>query len=164
MFESVVIANYFIEKSLNSGNVILTPMKLLKLVYIAHGWYLGLTGKPLINETVMAWKFGPVVGSVYQQFKRYGGTKIIEPAPVPPSYHLPVHVTRFLDKIWEIYSGFTAVQLSTMTHKPGTPWDKVWNQQGGKDQLAAEISNKIIQEHYSQKVQRNEKSQLKIDG
>jgi len=37
----------------------LTPMQVLKLAYIAHGWQLGLHGRPLINEPVEAWKYGP---------------------------------------------------------------------------------------------------------
>ncbi len=79
MENAVAIANYFVRKSLDSG-IPVTPMKLVKLVYVAHGWYLGLTGEPLIAEGVQAWKYGPVVPSVYDKFKMYGGSAITEPA------------------------------------------------------------------------------------
>src|SRR5215467_7486621 len=55
-----------------------TPMQLLKLVYFAHGWYLALTGERLIDERVEAWKYGPVVPSIYHEFKRFGNEPITE--------------------------------------------------------------------------------------
>ena len=36
MYPSLVVSNFFINKSIEEG-VELTPMKLLKLVYITHG-------------------------------------------------------------------------------------------------------------------------------
>ena len=42
-----------------------TPMHVLKLVYLCHGWCLGFTGEALINEPVEAWTYGPVVPTVY---------------------------------------------------------------------------------------------------
>jgi uncharacterized phage-associated protein len=59
-YPAAAIANEFIKVAKRNG-VLLTPMKLQKLVYFAHGWYLALLGKPLINEPVEAWKFGPVI-------------------------------------------------------------------------------------------------------
>ncbi len=39
---------------------ILTPMHLLRLVYISHGWMLAIYGRSLFHESVEAWKYGPV--------------------------------------------------------------------------------------------------------
>jgi len=50
-YSSFEVANYFIKKSLQEKRPI-TPMKLQKLIYFAHGWNLGLAGKPLINELI----------------------------------------------------------------------------------------------------------------
>ncbi|WP_366513810.1 type II toxin-antitoxin system antitoxin SocA domain-containing protein [Planktotalea sp.] len=44
-------------------------MKLQKLVYIAYGWHLALSGKKLFTEEIEAWKHGPVVPSLYHEFK-----------------------------------------------------------------------------------------------
>ena len=58
----------------------------------------------------------------------------------------------FLNKIWDEYKGLSGVTLSAITHKPGTPWDIIWNQRGGKNQKNAIIPNDLIKEHYKSKI------------
>jgi len=82
-YPALAIANEFI-KVARERNKQLTPMELLKLVYFAHGWYLALSGVPLINEPVQAWRFGPVIPSIYHAFKRYGSGPIIALATSDP--------------------------------------------------------------------------------
>ena len=53
-----------------------TPLHLVKLVYISHGWVLGFHGIPLIRESVEAWKYGPVIPAVYHRYKPFGGSHI----------------------------------------------------------------------------------------
>ena len=156
MEHPIAIANYFIKKSFEDGTE-LTPMKLLKLVYIAHGWHLGLTEEPLVGERVEAWKYGPVIPSVYNEYKSYGNRSISKLAyrfneggqfmsPLPDEATTP-----FLDEIWEVYKIYNGLQLSTLTHQTGTPWDTVWNRQGGRNIKGAEITNDLIAAHYKTK-------------
>ena len=153
MLDPIAIANYFIKKSWERGTE-LTPMKLVKLVYIAHGWYLGITDQPLLTEVPQAWQYGPVVPTVYHSFKSYGNgqvtrlhTVINAGGPITPDVN--DNATQLLlNKVWEIYSRYNGPQLSTLTHQPDTPWDIVWNQQGGKHQRSAIIPNDIIATHY----------------
>ncbi|MEO7215667.1 type II toxin-antitoxin system antitoxin SocA domain-containing protein [Mucilaginibacter sp.] len=154
MYSSHQIANFFIKKSLSTG-VELTPMKLLKLCYISHGWHLGLYNTELLNEAIFAWKYGPVINSVYHDFKKYRDGQVSElyvdfmtgTIPLPTEDKAP-----FLDKIWNIYKGFNGVQLSTMTHQPNTPWDITWNQNGGKNKTSAIIPNDLIKDYYSKRL------------
>jgi len=155
------VANFFIEKSM-AVNKLLTNMQVVKLTYIAHGWYLGFTGQPLINELAQAWMYGPVVPSVYEQFKTCGRNPITKVAsqtlPSGETSNYPLSdkgLIPFLDKIWEAYGKYSGSALSDMTHQPGTPWDEVWNKQGGKDGWEVPIPNPLIQSHYNQLVTRN---------
>jgi uncharacterized phage-associated protein len=154
------VANYFVNRALSEGGTELTPMKLLKLVYLSHGWYLGLNdAKPLIAEAVQAWKFGPVITSVYHDFKSYNNSQITALAfdIASASYSCvtdPSKVT-FLDRIWEVYKGYSGLQLSTLTHEPGSPWDIVWNNYNGKNEHGAIIPNNIIAEYYRNKANGN---------
>ncbi len=154
IYTSHQIANYFIRKSIGSGDE-LTPMKLIKLTYIAHGWRLGLYDVELLDEAVQAWKYGPVIDSLYSTFKHYGDRQITEMYREGDIMPYPDHtVVPLLDKVWEVYKDFTGIQLSAFTHQPNTPWDIVWNKQGGKTSRAAIIPNDLIKSHYKQKIQR----------
>jgi uncharacterized phage-associated protein len=156
MENSLAIANYFIKKSLDEGEE-LTPMKLLKLVYIAHGWYLGLNGTALLDEGVEAWRYGPVVPSVYREFKKYGNNQISQLGYIFTDQMQIVtpmadeNKIQFLDKIWDVYKKYNGLELSTLTHEPGTPWDIVWNTENGKDIQGAIIRNNLIEQHYKLK-------------
>lgn len=140
----------------------ITPMKLLKLVYIAHGWHLGIKETPLINEAVQAWKYGPVVESVYHEFKEYGNQPIKKQATVLTVLEDDVQIITpsvddvdsklFLDSVWNTYSKYSGLQLSTLTHQSDSPWDIVWNKQGGKNKNGSIIPNDLIQAHYKDKM------------
>ncbi|MBQ7262906.1 MAG: DUF4065 domain-containing protein [Synergistaceae bacterium] len=63
-------------EGLQSETFDVAPLKLQKLLYYCQGYALALTGKPLFPEPVEAWRYGPVVDSVYQAYKRYKGATI----------------------------------------------------------------------------------------
>ncbi len=153
MYNPLSIANYFVKKSWEEGKE-LTPMKLVKLVYIAHGWHLAITEQPLLTEVPQAWKYGPVIPSVYHAFKSYGNSQITRLYSVLGRDDIPEvtapPIRLLLDKVWEIYSKYNGIELSALTHKNDTPWDKVWNQNGGKEKQDVIIPNNIIASHYKQ--------------
>ncbi|MFB9110140.1 Panacea domain-containing protein [Flavobacterium gyeonganense] len=143
-YNPTTVANYFIEKYSKNGD--LTPMKIIKLTYIAYGWYLALTDKQqkLIDENPIAWDFGPVFPSLYYSIKQYKKEKITEKIPnATKNERISNEDEQFLDKIWEVYGRFDGVYLSALTHIDGTPWQKVYR----KD-LNAVISDDDIFEHY----------------
>ena len=148
------VANYFIKKA-KSENIPLSPMKLIKLVYIANGWYWAFFNHSLIGEDIEAWKYGPVVSSIYHRVKSFGSQNIptfqIDFDEEGDVYEPMVKneiTCSFLDKVWDSYKGFTALELSSLTHKAGTPWDTAWNKQGGNRKSSAIIENKTIEEYY----------------
>jgi uncharacterized phage-associated protein len=133
------IANWFLAEARDEGEF-MTQMKLQKLVYIAHGWNLGLGGGPLIRENVQAWQYGPVIRELYAEYLHYGAMPITE-EPERPS--LDQRDTELLRWVWGQYKGYTAGQLSSITHKPGTPWTRTYVE-GVKEN----ISEEIIRAHY----------------
>lgn len=136
------VANEFLERGGREQNL-LTPMKLLKLVYIAHGWHLAVSGLPLFPEPVQAWKYGPVVPSLFHEFKVFGGQPITQlahasdqwtPGAEPSGLDFQVNrpfvppgdfnTIRMLEWVWKTYRHKTGPELSELTHKDGTPWSK----------------------------------------
>jgi uncharacterized phage-associated protein len=141
-FSATAVANDFLKIARDRGEA-LTSMKLQKLVYYAHGWSLALTGEPLIFNRIEAWDYGPVIPDLYQDFKKYGNDAITEPArhfvlrdgkftlAAPTIESAPEGPERagaqqIVERVWQLYGGFTAARLSNATHAPGTPWAQVY--------------------------------------
>lgn len=149
------IANYFIDLA-NANGELLSPMKLQKLVYYAVGWFAGHTGKPLVDEAVEAWQYGPVFPSLYHEFKGFGSGAITVKAhefvehfsrrevttPADP------HVRQFLDNVWTSYGKYTGIALSEMTHASDGPWDRTWRNANGVRN--ADIPFDLIESHFKQ--------------
>jgi uncharacterized phage-associated protein len=154
-YPSTSIANYFLERASQEGRAI-TPMQLLKLVYIAHGWHLGYTGQKLITEEVQAWRHGPVIKALYDRLKHFGSGAVRGLIAESPFGGLPqpvgADVMPMLDGVWRNYARFSGVELSQMTHMPGTPWSVAWHMQGGKNMMFAPISAELIRDHYQGKI------------
>lgn len=123
----------------------LTPMQLMKLVYIAYGWHLAMQGSKLFDERVEAWKYGPVIPDLYQATKHFGGSAVpahlIADSPISrPDLEV------FLDSIVENYGKYSGIALSNLTHRSGTPWHRVYR----PNVLNLEIPDDYIREHYQQ--------------
>ena len=148
-YSSTTIANYFIKKYGENGN--LTPMKLIKLSYIAYGWYLALTNntKELICEKPQAWNFGPVFPSLYHNLKEFKKSAIKEPLDIQTKDIITDEDAKFLDKIWNIYGNKDGAYLSAITHTPETPWSQTYPKG-----YNVEIPDELIFEHYHSKIQR----------
>ncbi len=148
-YDARAIANYLIDRAAMDGET-LNPMKLQKLVYNAHGFCLAALNRPLIDEEIQAWTYGPVIPSIYHEFKKYGSGGIKEKARVVhfedglkyrfitpsidsyPNAQENQETRDLLDAVWESFGDLSAVQLSNLTHRPGTPWSVTVEQNPGR--------------------------------
>lgn len=122
----------------------LTPMQLVKLTYIAHGWSLALRDVDLFKNRIEAWKYGPVIPDLYQATKQYGRNPMpLELIGGDDDFPVGVEDKKFLEEIFEAYGHLDGIKLSYLTHQAGTPWTKVY-----APSLNAEISDALIAEHY----------------
>jgi len=117
------VANYFIQVSSQDDEPDLTNLKLQKLLYFAQGKYLAEFDKPLFEDNIEAWNYGPVVGAVYHQFKHCG------PFPITAFdtnsvVNLADDKEQFLNQIWKKYAKYSAEYLVDITHKKNGPWQK----------------------------------------
>lgn len=159
-YKPLAIANYFIDRAHLAGEH-LDQLKLQKLVYLAHGWSLAIFDEPLLDEQVQAWKFGPVFDSLWRKFTVYGrgpirenGVEVVRGQISVPNVPPEDDRTRqLLEKVWEIYGEYSGVQLSKMTHEPGTPWDQTYSNGRKRD-----IPNALIRRHFLDFAQRDEAS------
>jgi uncharacterized phage-associated protein len=139
-------ANVFIRLA-KADHRSLTPLQIIKLVYIAHGWMLALYGRPLIVDGIEAWKYGPVIPDLYHAMKSYGSGYVTDDLPgwlLGDAEMSPVE-RDIIGQVYRRYGGLNGVQLSALTHQPGTPWSVTWDAGGGQNGV---IANDLIAEHY----------------
>ncbi|MGG8496224.1 Panacea domain-containing protein [Tenacibaculum sp. TC6] len=160
------VANEFLKVSKNS-NYELTNMKLVKLMYIAQGLSLSLLERPLFdNDHIEAWKFGPVIPSVYHEFKHFKSEPITSNSVMLDSewkFLSEPSLTDEEDKkvvllTWQLYKDVSAKDLVDLTHMPGTPWSLTYS----PDQNRV-INNELIKRYYDKFVVNLDK-QLKLES
>jgi len=151
--KSLAAAKYILDKQQNKGDT-LSPMQLIKLVYIAQGFMLGKKGRPLLDESVEAWQYGPVVPSVYHAVKQFRSAPVTS-LPGNPAL-LTTDEKEILDLVADLYAKYDGVTLSSATHKAGTPWDITWSSSG----KSSPISNDLIENFYSDLLKRPAHSSL----
>lgn len=146
-----------LDKAVKDG-ISISPMKLLKLVYIGYGWSLATLDRKLFDEPILAWAHGPVIRSVYDEFKHYGKSPIdchavdfdletgsfVEPRISKDD--VDAHIV--LGKVWDVYKHFDAWSLRNKTHEAGTPWSQVYRE-GVRD---IEIPDDLIKNHFKTKI------------
>jgi uncharacterized phage-associated protein len=177
-FPAAAVANYFFDLAKRDEKLAdFTPMKVLKLVYFAHGWNLGITGEPLIDEQIEAWDYGPVVRSLYSKLRDFGNQPVTEyireihfhdeggfhwsfshesmdAANLDPA--LITFSKKLVESTWHAYKDMTGVQLSNLTHIDGGPWKKTVDQYGGKPPNGTDIPTGMIIEYFKAQLRRNE--------
>ena len=144
------IANILIQMGIQDGRP-LTPLQVVKLTYLCHGWMLGLYHKPLSAQPAEAWKYGPVIPDVYHEVKVHGRKPITAPIDFPQA-ELDSTESDLVQQVHKAYEDFSGIQLSQITHEPGTPWHKIWNEHGRN----TIIPNSLIEEHYAGLAAENE--------
>lgn len=77
MYNAIDVANYIVNKSIDMGAPV-SNLKLQKLLYYVQAAKLVEDGKEMFGDPISAWKYGPVVESVYHKFKIYANAQIGE--------------------------------------------------------------------------------------
>jgi uncharacterized phage-associated protein len=151
-FSAIKVANEFLRLAREDNPPrSFTPLQLLKLVYIAHGFSLVYMKSPLLSESPQAWQYGPVVPSLYYAIRQYGADAITASigGDTDPQ-GLSEEAKSLIAAVYKQYGHLSGIQLSNMTHQQNTPWSQTWNEAGKN----AVISNNVIQAHYKEIVSR----------
>ena len=143
MMRAIDVANFFIiVGSMNKGAET-TNTRINMLLYFSQGWHLAKTGKPLFNEKIEAWDYGPVVHNVYSTFKPYDKNLITVTSENFDLDSMRDEDFEFLSDIFMNYSDYSTRTLINLTHKKGSPWDTVYV--GGKNVI---IPQNLMQNYF----------------
>ena len=133
------IINYCNEHDYNLSN-----LKLQKILYFIQAYYLSKTEskEPCFKDTIEAWDFGPVVPSVYHEYKRFGSTnipKISTYFKIDEKDFWQSEVIEYCDeviddsdkklinKLVDNFSKFSTTRLVQITHNQ-SPWINAYQQ------------------------------------
>ncbi|MBO5413006.1 MAG: DUF4065 domain-containing protein [Clostridia bacterium] len=130
--QGIDVAKYILSK------ISCTQLKLQKLVYLCFADYLCDTGKELFTDKIFAFKYGPVVDTVYKKYKEYGYKPIEEETTDIDSKNISEMPAKSrilfaedgtekilsIEKTLKKYGGLSAAELVGLTHKQDAPWTK----------------------------------------
>ena len=128
MYDALTIARYIVNYSNKEGFGV-TNLKLQKLLYFVQAAFLKIYGKPCFKEDMQAWTLGPVIPSVYHEFKRYGNMDIPTVSEYEgPEYDFSGEKTPYDDSviqqrhketinfIVELFKNYAASTMISITH------------------------------------------------
>lgn len=165
MNKTVAIANYFIALGIQEQLVDNAPPKINALVYFAHGWFLGLTGKPLVDNEFIATSTGPELPALMRMMRPYGNSRITDLLRVlTPDPKVPGRATRaapiipaksplqvVLSKVWKGLGRVGVYTLNDLTCAPYTPWASVWYNADKQSRAPLTISDERLQAWFTER-------------
>ena len=156
-YSAKAIANEFLRLA-KTEDIPIQQMKLQKLVYIAHAYNLALLNDKLIEDSIQAWEYGPVIPILYSEFRAFGRNQITKFATqivIDDNFNVSEEELRtntedtqtrdLIIAVWEKYKPYTGPNLSDLTHRSGTHWDSIYSQGIGKFD---NISDELIRDYY----------------
>jgi len=151
-YDARVVANFILHKYLERFEE-MTQLRLYKLIYFSHGWYLAEYRRPLVWNHFEAWENGPVIKVVRDCFSRFqtapidsfssifdyrtGGT-------IELPHRLRDNDEAFVELVTAGYDRYTAGQLSGLTHARGSAWDLIWRAKGPVGRFGLRLTNDEI--------------------
>ena len=109
----------------------ISPMKLQKILFFCNADFVVANGYPVIQQEFEAWDYGPVVPSIYAEFKSFRDKPIRKRAeifdPLTASNRRPVlkmddDTKAYLRDRFDFYKKFSAIALSDLSHSRAGPW------------------------------------------
>ena len=143
----ISVANYLLKKDKAEKGGGLDQLKLTKLVYLCHGWSLGILSQPLVNESPEAWKQGPAFPSLVEEIKLFGESAVKPPLGDGNLPKFSGEQKELVDAVYDEYHQIDGVQLMWMSHQVGAPWRTTWVENPYK---YAPIDDKRIKRYYEE--------------
>lgn len=155
--KSLAVAQRILDLSRASSRPCVTPMKLLKLIYIAHGYMMGRYQTPLIEENIQAYEYGPIVESVYRKVRSHRSMPV---ATIKGSSawrgSFTARELEVMQDVINLYGPHTAITLSQAMKHPSTPWS-ITRESSNRD---TRIPNELIESFYKKQLGQSDHSHL----
>jgi len=154
--KAIDLAKYIVTFFDQKGDLI-TNKKLQKLVYYVEAWNLVYL-KSVYNEDIEAWVHGPVVREVYDEYKKFGYSPIIQNYPEGTSASQELKALQealdiqggrkeLIGGVLEKYGAMSSFQLELIAHSE-RPWLEARGNLGPTDKCYKFIRRDTIKDYY----------------
>ena len=122
MITALDVSEYFLKglSEPDEGDII-SNLKLQKLLYYAQGIHLAKYDEPLFEDEIVHWQLGPVVRSVYEEYKIHGTQALPIPETVKNISNFSNIHKDSIRLTYNNYGKYSAWVLSQKTHQED-PW------------------------------------------
>ena len=96
-------------------------LKLQKLVYYAQAFHLGSEAEPLFDDSLHAWRYGPVSPELWSQYRYRRG--LIEPPDASGAETLTDRQREVVELVYERFRDLSGIELAHRTHEEA-PWQQ----------------------------------------
>ncbi len=156
-YNAIDVANYIVNKSIEMDAPV-SHLKLQKLLYYVQAMKLVKTGVPMFDDEISAWKYGPVVESVYHRFKVFANAPISEKITFrgvdyikefssneiyDPYDVIDLEDQKIIDTVINAYKDVGAMDMVRKTHREA-PWSDA------RDNNESFITIDAIQAYYKE--------------
>ena len=157
----VLTISRYIVNECNSKKIIISNLKLQKLLYLVQGFYMAFYHKRCFDDDIQAWDYGPVCPNAYHEFKRFGANNI------PPIHQYEELIYKdkklkwvrhdfkstdiddttreIIDAVVESYGRYSATALVNITHKQ-KPWDETYHLHPSEKNVV--IDDELIESYF----------------
>ena len=140
-YHAMNVADYVISYS-NDHNMPISNLKLQKLLYYIQAASLVETGNPAFTDKITAWRYGPVVESVYYAYRIHINKNIDHPTERDdPPQEIRTSDQLVFKKVINSYKKYDSFAMVRKTHSE-KPWREVSSRKGN------EITVESIKEYY----------------
>ena len=128
-----------------------TQLHVQKLMFLFEAFYMNATGEnELYKCGYKAWNFGPVAPKLYKRYKNYGKDDIqLTIDEIEKGDSISKNKKELMNKLYETFKSFSAMDLVSFTHAKGSPWREVW-----ENEPYGDISKESMKTWFSQYVKK----------
>lgn len=159
MHTALDVAAWFLNEIDRKAGDSITNLKLQKLVYYAQAWSSALLNQPLFAERVEAWRHGPVVEQVYQEYKTFGNQTL--PRSRRKARFSPQELT-VLQDVLAAYGEHSAKFLADLTHHDD-PWRLAWGDRPATSRSRQLIPLESMRSFYRRQFENRNAPGMKVD-
>lgn len=145
----IIKDSYYLINLFHRDGKPVTQLHVQKLMFLFEAYYMNAMKQDRLYDCgYKAWNFGPVAPKLYMKYKNFGKDDIhLTEDEIQQGNDISPTKKELMEKLYDIFKDYSAMDLVAFTHAKGSPWEQVWN-----NNQYGDISKKSMKEWFGQYV------------